>query len=134
METVEDIVRLIRAENPKQCYPAEYGGGEVPNMMRDLADRIEEATEALRADNAKLKKERTYLRALLHSAECENSFLSERYERCAKALEPVLAVMPSAWAVTNRFSLGEFQTPVYDGKWCEAAIIDAQRIYKEGVK
>ena len=42
-ETIEDIVREIRKKHPAKEYPAEYGGGEVPNKMRLLADRIEAA-------------------------------------------------------------------------------------------
>ena len=42
-ETIADIVREIRKKHPAEEYPAEYGGGEVPNRMRKLADRIEAA-------------------------------------------------------------------------------------------
>ena len=42
-ETLADIVREIRKKHPAEEYPAEYGGGEVPNKMRLLADRIEAA-------------------------------------------------------------------------------------------
>jgi hypothetical protein len=42
-ETIPDIVAEIRKKHPAKKYPAEYGGGEVPNKMRDLADRIESA-------------------------------------------------------------------------------------------
>lgn len=42
-ETIPDIVAEIRKKHPAEEYPAEYGGGEVPNKMRDLANRIEAA-------------------------------------------------------------------------------------------
>ena len=42
-ETIEDIIKWIRDENPPKYYPAEYGGGLVPNKIRDLAVRIEAA-------------------------------------------------------------------------------------------
>jgi hypothetical protein len=42
-ETIPDIVAEIRKKHPAKEYPAEYGGGEVPNKMRKLADRIEAA-------------------------------------------------------------------------------------------
>ena len=42
-ETIPDIVAEIRKKHPAEDYPAEYGGGEVPNKMRKLADRIEAA-------------------------------------------------------------------------------------------
>ena len=42
-ETLADIVREIRKKHPAEEYPAEYGGGEVPNEMRKPADRIEAA-------------------------------------------------------------------------------------------
>lgn len=42
-ETVADIVREIRDRNPCIRFPAEYGGGEVPNEACQLADRIEAA-------------------------------------------------------------------------------------------
>lgn len=42
-ETIPDIVAEIRKKHPAKEYPAEYGGGEVPNKMRQLADRIEAA-------------------------------------------------------------------------------------------
>jgi len=52
-ETISDIVAEIRAKNPEACYPAEYGGGVVPNEMRALADRIE---AALKAADARCKR------------------------------------------------------------------------------
>lgn len=42
-ETIPDIIAEIRKKHPAEEYPAEYGGGEVPNKMRLLADRIEAA-------------------------------------------------------------------------------------------
>lgn len=42
-ETIPDIIAEIRKKHPAKEYPAEYGGGEVPNKMRLLADRIEAA-------------------------------------------------------------------------------------------
>ena len=42
-ETIEDIIKWIRDENPPKYYPSQYGGGLVPNKMRDLANRIEAA-------------------------------------------------------------------------------------------
>lgn len=42
-ETIPDIVAEIRKKHPAEEYPAEYGGGEVPNEMRELANRIEAA-------------------------------------------------------------------------------------------
>ena len=42
-ETIPDIIAEIRKKHPAEEYPAEYGGGEVPNEMRKLADRIEAA-------------------------------------------------------------------------------------------
>lgn len=42
-ETIPDIIAEIRKKHPAEEYPAEYGGGEVPNKMRKLADRIEAA-------------------------------------------------------------------------------------------
>ena len=42
-ETIPDIIAEIRKKHPTEEYPAEYGGGEVPNKMRLLADRIEAA-------------------------------------------------------------------------------------------
>ena len=42
-ETIPDIIAEIRKKHPAEDYPAEYGGGEVPNKMRKLADRIEAA-------------------------------------------------------------------------------------------
>ena len=42
-ETIPDIIAEIRKKHPAKDYPAEYGGGEVPNKMRKLADRIEAA-------------------------------------------------------------------------------------------
>lgn len=42
-EIIPDIVAEIRKKHPAKEYPAEYGGGEVPNKMRQLADRIEAA-------------------------------------------------------------------------------------------
>ena len=44
-ETIEDIIKWIRDENPPKYYPSQYGGGLVPNKMRDLANRIEAAYE-----------------------------------------------------------------------------------------
>ena len=41
--TIPDIIAEIRKKHPAEEYPAEYGGGEVPNEMRKLADRIEAA-------------------------------------------------------------------------------------------
>ena len=40
-ETISDIVAEMRVDNPIEYYPAEYGGGVIPNRTRDLADRIE---------------------------------------------------------------------------------------------
>ena len=42
-ETIPEIIAEIRKKHPAEEYPAEYGGGEVPNKMRLLADRIEAA-------------------------------------------------------------------------------------------
>ena len=42
-ETVADIVAEMKADNPVEYYPAEYGGGVIPNGTRELADRIEAA-------------------------------------------------------------------------------------------
>ena len=44
-ETIEDIIKCIRHENTPKYYPSQYGGGLVPNKMRDLAYRIEAAYE-----------------------------------------------------------------------------------------
>ena len=44
-KTIEDIIKCIRDENPPKYYPSQYGGGLVPNKMRDLANRIEAAYE-----------------------------------------------------------------------------------------
>lgn len=42
-ETIEDIIKWIRDENPPKYDPSEFVCGFVPNKMRDLANRIEEA-------------------------------------------------------------------------------------------
>ena len=55
-ETIEDIIQWIRDWNPPKYYPAEYGGGEMPNEMRELADRIE---TAYKYERLQAKKEDT---------------------------------------------------------------------------
>lgn len=42
-EILDDIIKEIRRNHPQEYYPAEYGGGKIPNKMRDLADRLEKA-------------------------------------------------------------------------------------------
>ena len=53
-ETIADIVRKMRANNPLKYYPAEYGGGIVPNKTRKLADRIEAAHKREIADEKRI--------------------------------------------------------------------------------
>lgn len=48
-ETIEDIIANIRKAHPEEEYPSEYGGGIVPNEMRDLADHIENACKPLKS-------------------------------------------------------------------------------------
>lgn len=78
-ETISDIVAKMRADNPVECYPAEYGGGVIPNGTRELADRIEAAYKRLAIPTPKqlaaiakmffevsdLKRENARLRAAL---------------------------------------------------------------------
>lgn len=33
-ETIEDIIKCIRHENPPKYYPSQYGGGLVPNSYK----------------------------------------------------------------------------------------------------
>lgn len=59
--------------------------------------------------------------------------IETKAKRMQDSLEPVLAVGPSSFE-TDYFKGGSWVTPVYDGKLCEAAVLEAQRIYLEGQK
>lgn len=53
-ETIEDIIKCIRDKNPPKYYPSEYGGGLIPNEMRNLANRIEAAYECERERSSRV--------------------------------------------------------------------------------
>lgn len=109
METIDDIVREMRSENPREDFPAEYGGGEVPNKIRVLSDRIEKAYKSMvEGLNDGIVERDQYI-----------AKLTEENERLRAALKPVLdTVMDSA---TSDLSM-------------ELAINEAKRIYKEPMK
>lgn len=104
-ETVADIVAEIRAKNPEVCYPAEYGGGVVPNEMRALADRIEAAYNRLPLFTPE------QLTAIAQQG-CENFDLKRENARLRAALRPVL------------------ECDALSTLRCHEAVREAQRIYK----
>ncbi len=128
-ETISDIVAEIREKNPEKCYPAEYGGGVVPDEMRALADRIEAAyrlSQFTPRQLTEIAQQAIEFSLLLR----ENARMKDRLSMCEKineqqdidnarlraALKPVL----------------ECETVVMFK--CFDAVRDAQRIYNEGEK
>lgn len=157
-ETIPDIIAEIRKKHPAEEYPAEYGGGEVPNKMRLLADRIEaawnriEICDRMNREAAIWKEEDAKYKYEIHG-KYEGKWLTEDRSEMSKSKQDTIAdivdeinrefeklrvenarLRAALKPVLECKVMSAMTAEIEPGKseYCAAIIEKAQRIYSEG--